>query len=322
MRNFRKPTILISGCIEDQPCRYDGAMVKSSFVKKLKNHVNFMTVCPEVAIGLPTPRQALRIILSKEERLVFSKTGEDLTEKMKEFSKSFIKGLSATEIHGVILKSRSPSCGIKDVKVYKNYGKAPCIPKKTSGVFTKEFSNQFKNIVMEDEGRLLNYNIRQHFLTRIYAVADLKEVKRKKDIKELIRFQSENKYLLMAYSPNNLKKLGKITANHEKRNIEEVLKEYEYYFNKALSTELKPMRNVNMLLHLFGYFSKDLSKNEKVFFLEHLENYSNKKVPFSVPLEIIHGWVIRFKNKYLLNQTIFEAFPKDLLEVTDSGKGV
>ena len=61
---------------------------------------------------------------------------------------------------------------------------------------------------------------------------------------------------------------------------------------------------------------------EKAFFLETLEKYQNKKVPFSLPLTIIKSWAIRFNNEYLLEQKIFESFPIELIEVTDSGKGI
>ncbi len=322
MREFEKPTIILSSCIEHFNCRYDGSKISNNFIKKLKNYANFITVCPEVSIGLPIPRDALRLILSKEneERLVFSKTGEDITEKMDLFSKSFLESLE--EIEGIILKSHSPSCGFKDAKVYKDYGKSPSIPRKTSGIFTKKIMEKFSDISIQNDGSLTNYNIREHFLTRVFTSATFKVLKKEKSMHKLIEFQSENKYLLMAYSPSNLKKLGKITANNEEKEMGEILSEYEYYLNKALAMMPKPMRNVNMLLHLFGYFSKYLSNNEKAFFLEKLEKYSNKKVPFSVPLAIIHSWAMRFENEYLLKQTIFEPFPSDLIEVTDSGKGI
>jgi uncharacterized protein YbgA (DUF1722 family)/uncharacterized protein YbbK (DUF523 family) len=324
MKVFNKPLILLSSCIEHDDCRYDGTMTKCDLVKKLGPYVDFITVCPEVSIGLSIPRQALRIVFSKDKgkSLVFSKTGENMTQKMMEFSNDFAEKISHKKIHGAILKSRSPSCGFKDVKMYKDFGKAPCIPKKTTGIFAETIKNKFNQIAIEDEGRLTNYNIREHFLTRIFTAADFEEVKEKKNIKELIGFQSRNKYLLMSYSPGNLKKLGRITANNGNRKIEEMLDEYEQYLNKALSIVPSTMRNINMLLHLFGYFSKNISKDEKAFFLDNLESYRNKKVPFSVPLAIIHAWVIRFNNEYLMNQTIFEAFPKELIEVTDSGKGV
>ena len=116
-----------------------------------------------------------------------------------------------------------------------------------------------------------------------------------------------------------------VAKKHDGRNsstYNDSIKEYKHILSKALSTSPRPMRNVNMLLHLFGYFSKELSKEEKAFFLETLEKYQNKKVPFSLPLTIIKSWAIRFNNEYLLEQKIFESFPIELIEVTDSGKGI
>lgn len=323
MKVFPKPNILLSSCIAQDACRYDGSSVKCLFVEKLKPYVHFLTVCPEVGSGLSTPRQALRIILSEEqEKVVFSKTGEDVTDKMLAFSDKYIKELGDNNLHGVILKSRSPSCGLKDVKIYKSYGKSPSLSKKTSGIFAQKILGAFGQLPIETEGRLNNYNIREHFLTRIFTLAEFEKIKQTQSIKALNGFQNKNKYLLMAYSPPNLKKLGKIIANAEELEIQVVMEQYEYYLNKALALMPSTMRNINMLLHLFGYFSKDLSKEEKAFFLDELESYRNKKVPFSVPLAIIHAWAIRFHNPYLINQTIFEAFPKGLIEVTDSGKGI
>lgn len=324
MKDFIKPRVVISKCLEHDKCRYDGSMINNEFIEKLKEYVDFTPVCPEVEIGLPIPRQALRIILSEKEEqsLVFSRTGEDITEKMQSFSNGFLDDLNKSEIDGFILKSRSPSCGMKDVKMYKTFGKAPSIPKKTKGIFAKQVLESFPDIVLEDEGRLSNYNIRESFLINIFTSAFFRKVKEEKNLNSLIKFHSENKYLLMALSQGKLKQLGKLVGNTEGKKIDQILEEYEPILYKALGTMLNTGRNVNMLLHLFGYFSKDLTTNEKGFFLEELEKYRNKKVPFSVPLSLIHSWVIRFGNEYLLKQTIFEAFPSELINVTDSGKGV
>ncbi len=79
---------------------------------------------------------------------------------------------------------------------------------------------------------------------------------------------------------------------------------------------------MNMLMHLLGYFKKELTQEEKAYFLDILEQYSQKKIPFSVPISIIYSWVIRFNEPYLKEQTIFRPYPIDILDVTDSGKGI
>ena len=323
MLDVDKPTILISKCIEGEPCRYDGSMIKDSFISKLKTYVNIIEVCPEVGIGLSTPRDSLRLVENKSAvSLVCSKTGEDLTEKMIDFSNTFLKSLDKSKIQGIILKGKSPSCGVKDVKLYNNIEKGSAINKNNSGIFAQKLIMEFGDIPIEDEGRLTNYNIRETFLTRVYANFNYAKVEKMKSVNELIKFQSQYKYLLMAYSPARQKELGKIVGSATKLNINDSIKEYKTVLSQALSTSQRPMRNINMLLHLFGYFSKELSKEEKAFFLDTLEKYQNKKVPFSLPLTIIKSWAIRFNNEYLLEQKIFECFPIELVDVTDSGKGI
>ena len=83
MEQFVRPTIVVSKCLEFEHCRYDGSMIGDLFVRKLKNYVDFIPLCPEMEIGLPSPRQALRIIEQGEgEELIFSQTGESLTAPM------------------------------------------------------------------------------------------------------------------------------------------------------------------------------------------------------------------------------------------------
>lgn len=323
MIDNNKPTILLSRCIEGEKCRYDGTMAKNKFIEKLKPYVNIITVCPESDIGLPTPRETLRLIKDNEDiKLVFSKSGEEKTKEMIEFTEKFLREIEKVNIHGVIFKSKSPSCGVKDVKIYTGIGKASAIIKNASGIFSEKCINKFNYIPIEDDGRLTNYNIREKFLTWLFANFNFQKVEEKKSVNELIKFQSKYKYLLMSYSPHKQKLLGKIVGNTNNTNLEESLKEYKMELANTLKITPRHMRNVNMLLHLFGYFSKELSKEEKAFFLDNLEKYQNKKAPFSVPLTIIKSWAIRFNNEYLLNQSIFESFPDELIEVTDSGKGI
>jgi len=325
MRDIKKvrPKVLVSKCLEHESCRYDGSMIGNNFVKKLKDFVDFIPICPEVAIGLTITREAVRVIKDGDsQRLVFSRSGNDVTDDMETYAKETIKALSERPLHGAILKSRSPTCGIKDVKIYDSFGKSPSLGFKTSGFFGGPLSSALTHLAIEDEGRLTNYTIREHFLTRIYIMASFDLIKEKKKINDLVTFQNNNKYLLMAYNQNSQKSLGKLVAKHDHTNIEEIYKEYENLLAVTFSTSLKRGKNINTLLHIFGYFKNDLNSNEKAYFLDVLEQYNDEKAPFSVPLSILGSWVIRFENEYLLGQTIFEPFPRELVHVTDSGKGI
>lgn len=59
---FPTPRVVLSRCIEFDHCRWNGMVIASDVVKLLKPHVEFVTVCPEVAIGLGVPRDPIRLI--------------------------------------------------------------------------------------------------------------------------------------------------------------------------------------------------------------------------------------------------------------------
>jgi uncharacterized protein YbgA (DUF1722 family) len=44
-------------------------------------------------------------------------------------------------------------------------------------------------------------------------------------------------------------------------------------------------------------------------------------VPASVVVSLLRSWALRFKTSYLLGQSILEPYPRELVEITDSGKG-
>ena len=117
MRDFARPRVVVSKCLEFEACRWNGDMVSSDVVRLLKPHVDFHPVCPEAEIGLGIPREPVRIIvLQGEPHLVQHKTERDMTDTMRHFAGELFDALG--EVDGFILKFRSPSCGLKDVNQY------------------------------------------------------------------------------------------------------------------------------------------------------------------------------------------------------------
>ncbi|KYC45927.1 MAG: hypothetical protein APG12_00538 [Candidatus Methanofastidiosum methylothiophilum] len=315
MKHFLKPRIVISKCIEHDACRYNGQMISSDFVKQLKSFVEFIPVCPEYEIGLGVPRDPIRIVsFDGNLKLLQPKTEKDVTKDMIEFSNSFLQKVK--DIDGFILKSKSPSCGIKDVKIHAGAGPPPK-ESKDSGFFGKAVLGRYSNIAIEDEGRLINSRIKQHFLTKVYALRKFREVKNSMLKKDLVEYQSYNKLLFGAYSQKETKELGRIVANMDKYPLEKIFQNYEGHLYALFSKPPKCSPNINILLHGFGYISKNLNKKEKEFFFETIDKYRAGKVSLSVPTNILKSWVLRFDEKYLENQSFFEPYPSELLSVED-----
>lgn len=312
MRIFEKPKVIISKCIEFEACRWNGLMIKSEFVEKLKNYVDFYPVCPEVEIGLGIPRDPIRVIEIKGQlRLYQPSTEEDLTENMENFSRDFLNNI---KVDGFLLKNKSPSCGIKAVRVYQGYGDS--ITKNKYGFFAGEVLKKFPYLAIEDEGRLRNLKIRENFLTKLYTIASFRKVKNSGKLKSLINFHTTNKYLLMAYNQENVSEMGRIIANQDKIDIDEVISKYENVFRDSMLNDPDKKSNINILLHAMGYFRKKIISNEKSFFLDSVEKYRNGIYPILVCQNILKSWIIRFDEDYLSKQTFFEPYPQELIEIT------
>ena len=173
---------------------------------------------------------------------------------------------------------------------------------------------------MEDEGRLRNQRIRDHFLTKLFALAAFREVKGSGEVKEIVRFQASNKLLLMAHSQKELRVLGRLAANRDRRPFPELAADYEAHLQAALARPARCTSRINVMQHALGYFSEELSAQEKGYFLQTLERYRQGKVPSSTLTSLLRSWVVRFQQPYLMEQTIFRPYPDDLVDVSDSGK--
>ncbi|MFH1873845.1 MAG: DUF523 and DUF1722 domain-containing protein [Pseudomonadota bacterium] len=316
---FPKPIIIASKCLGFAACRYNGQSLPDPVVEGLKKYVEFQTVCPEVEIGLGVPREPIRIISEEGKLKLFQPaTGLEITSKMTGFADLFLGQIK--DVDGFILKFKSPSCGLKGVKVYPGREKSGSIST-TSGFFGAEVLKRFAFYPVEDEGRLKNFGIRENFLTKLFIFAKFRNLKKTACMDKLVRFHTQNKLLLMAYDQKELKNLGQIVANHEQKLVVEVVDLYEAHFFNAFLKQPRISTCSNVLLHAFGYFSKNIKSSEKKYFLETLEKYRAKKVPLSVPTAVIKSLIARFEEKYLSAQTFFNPYPEELLEVTDSGKG-
>ncbi|MFY9270589.1 MAG: DUF523 and DUF1722 domain-containing protein [Candidatus Manganitrophaceae bacterium] len=307
---FFKPVVVLSKCLEVAPCRYNGAMISDRFVKQLEPHVSFIPICPEIEIGLGVPRDPVRIVSKNGAFHLFQPaTGSDLSEKMRHFSNQFLTSLN--EVDGFILKSRSPSCGIKNVKRFlRTDAKIPA--GKGAGFFAAEVLERFPGLAVEDEGRLNHPKIRDHFLTKLFTLARFREAKNANRPEALVRFHATHKLLLMAYHQKEIRFLGRIVGNSEKKPDGDLFNEYEPHLRYALARPSRSSSTINVLMHAFGYFSDEISKNEKAFFLKNLKSYRKEGLPLSAVLSILKGWIVRFQNGYLENQTFFDPYPESL----------
>lgn len=313
MTNFPTPTVVLSKCLEHEACRYNAQVIRDDFVRQLEPFVRYITTCPEVEIGLGTPREPVRIVrIDDAPRLIQPATGRDLTEEMTAFGERFLDALDPVD--AFILKNRSPSCGIKDVKIH--HPEANRSPVGTGpGMFAGRVLERFPGRAVEDEGRLRNPHIRNHFLTRMFTWAAFRDARSSQAVGRLVDFHSRNKLLFMAHNQAGLRALGTIVANHDRKPAEELFREYEAGLGRVLARPARPGPWINVAQHAFGYFSDALSPREKTFFDTLLQRFRSERQPLSAVLSVISGWIARFDQPYLREQTLFEPYPHELMRL-------
>jgi len=310
---MRKPKIIISKCLSGTRCRYDGQIYNDKIIKELKNHIDMQTICPEVSIGLPTPRTPIRIEKHKERneyKLIDYDSQNDYTNQMTEFANEFVKNLD--DVDGFILKSKSPTCGIKDVKIYYQGNKCS-IQSNGSGFFSQKIIDKYSYLPIENEGRLKNYSIRDNFFTKIFLINNLKD---NKNIKE---FHYKNLLLLKSYNEDDTDKLKEIL---EEENLkEDSISAYKENIYNIVSKDRKKENKLSIILNIFERYKAMISFNEINMFNELIDSYKKEKIPFSTLAVVIRMYATRFNDNEVLNQSFFNPYPDNLINITDSGKG-
>ncbi|HML25721.1 MAG TPA: DUF523 and DUF1722 domain-containing protein, partial [Methanomethylovorans sp.] len=262
---------------------------------------------PEGDIGLGTPRDPIRLVNGENLRLIQPSTGQDITEKMQLFVSSFLDNLS--DVDGFILKSKSPSCGLRTTKVFPTADAQEPLHKHGTGFLAKGLLDRFTNLPYADEVALMDPEIREHFLTRIFMYTDLKLYL--SSIQELMDFQSRNKLLLMAYDQRRSKVLGRILADHKQRPFAEIVRAYTRTVQEI--TLVPPSRGnvINAFMHAFGYFSHKMGSDKKQYLLDCMEAYRKGTLTLQELRKSMIPWILEFRIDYLEDQTLFYPYPEN-----------
>ena len=302
----------ISSCLLGENVRYDGGHQLDRYIRDtLGRFVDWVPVCPEVECGLPVPREAMRLVGEHEApRLMTQKTGVDHTDRMLAWAAGRLDELEKEGLCGFIFKIRSPSSGMRDVKVYRGAG----VRKNGVGIWAREFMGRFPHIPVEDDGRLHDPGLRENFIERVFVFHRWLEYSKGDDsLRGLVEFHTKHKLLLMAHSPKALGELGKLVARGKGMKRPALLDRYAGILLEGLKLRATVRKNTNVLHHVLGYFKKDLTGDEKAEMLDVIENYHRGLVPLIVPVTLLRHYVRKYREPYLLKQHYLHPHPLELM---------
>lgn len=239
-----------------------------------------------------------------------SRTKRDMTKQMVQWSLQKAKELEKKDLHGFIFKANSPSSGMERVKIYDPNG----VPnKKGVGIFAGIFMKTFPLLPVEDEGRLHDPALRENFIEQIFVFRRWRDtVSRSKSASRLVDFHTKHKLLILAHSPRHYSALGNVVAQAGTLPSDELYSHYQTLLMEALKLKPTIKKNTNVLLHMVGYFKKQLSPDEKQELLEIIEQYRNGYVPLIVPITLLGHYVRKYGEVYLAKQYYLHPHPIEL----------
>jgi uncharacterized protein YbgA (DUF1722 family)/uncharacterized protein YbbK (DUF523 family) len=303
----------VSACVLGQKVRFDAGHKESDFCSHtLAPFVSYVPVCPEQAIGLGVPRPAIRLQLNaaQQVRLVNSKDSSiDHTETMLQFSQKLLPGLN--QLSGYIVCAKSPSCGMERVRLNDQNGNQ--LGKVGVGIFTQQLMATYPWLPVEEDGRLLDSNLRENFVTRIFACHDYQQMLQSGfTVGKLVAFHSRYKFLVMAHSPTAYRELGRLVAQAKLFAPDELAQRYLMDLMSALKQQATRKQQANVLMHLQGFFKKMLSSAAKQELLTLIHKYRLGHLPLLAPLTLLRHHLAQHPHQYVAAQQYLQPFPDEL----------
>ena len=303
----------ISSCLLGNKVRYDGDHKHCAYITQtLGEYLDFIPYCPEVAIGLGTPRPPIRLVSIDGEIRVrgIQDPNQDPTDALVEYGQRLAREL--TGLSGYLFKQGSPSCGMEDVKVYSYESGIPI--ETSAGVFASTIIQAMPELPVEEEGRLMDSRLRENFIERVfvyhrwlsYREAGLSPA-------SLIDFHCRHKYSILAHDELIYRELGRLVADAGTANLAELANEYIRLLMQAMQKIATPQLHSNVLMHIMGYLKKSITRDDKQELLDIIDAYRQEHVPLIVPMTLIQHHLRRHPNEYISAQYYINPYPYELM---------
>ena len=302
----------VSACLLGAPVRYDGGHKQNRFITELlAEHFELKAFCPEVAIGMGTPRPTIRLVGDAEHpRAVGSKDADlDVTDELRAYSTKTAQRLD--DLCGFVLKKGSPTCGMERVKVYSNKGMP--YPEGV-GLFAAEIMKANPLLPVEEEGRLCDPVLRENFINRVYVYARWQALLGQGLSKHgLVQFHSRHKLLVMAHSNTAYRELGRLLSDLNAAALDEIAGRYIKQLMEALRQRATRKRHSNVLQHLVGYLRRKTDSDDRIELVQLIDAYRRGEYPLVVPVNLLRHHFRRHPDPYISGQVYLDPYPSELM---------
>ena len=230
-----KPRIAVSACLVGEPVRYDGNHKRHpQVIGLLASLFELLPVCPEVEIGLGIPREPIQLEETTDGvRLVAVQSRQDYTIRMQQFARQMTTQLESWQACGYLLKSRSPSCGLQDVKLFDKHGD---FQRSGRGIFAQQLQQDVQSLPLAEETTLEDAATREHFIERVQAFHRLRVcLSAPWNPPQIVQFHSAHQRQLASHDPAGYQLLQDLVTRIETMAPENFQAEYRTRFLRILA---------------------------------------------------------------------------------------
>ena len=300
---FGQPRVGVSSCLLGEEVRFNGGHKRYRFLTdSLDRYVDWVPYCPEIQIGLGTPREAIR--LTADGRLVNRSGTADHTAAMAALP-------LPADLDGYVFKAKSPSCGIRAIPRYRDDGKpsdGQAADHAGRGLYASRVLSAFPLLAVEDEGRLNDPGLREAFVERIFAAARLRSVLSGPWTPgDLVAFHARHKLQMLAHDPARYRSAGRVVAA---AGTAWAAAAYRDLFLAAMASPATRGRNANALQHAYSRIGRGLDRPRRHDLMARIEAYRRGEEPLSVPIALLAHHAAGLP--WLAEQTYLRPFPPDL----------
>lgn len=306
-----KPKLAVSSCLLGKKVRYNGDAAEfRQLTRQWSEHLELIGVCPEVGIGMGTPRPTIRLVKEGDKiTLVDPKNDIDYTDKMLEYAEIQSDFLMSSGICGFVFKKDSPSCGLERVRLYR--GENPQATRDGIGMFAKVFTTLYPHVPVIEEGRLTDPLQAEHFLARVHFFAEwLSLGKQGWNARKLMKFHAEHKLFLLSRAPDSKRQLGRIIAQgfDNGEHPENVALTYMSEAQKYLSVLTKRGRIAHAMERVIGKIP-NMSKDDKKELIEVIHQFRKGILPRSAAMVLLNHHINTNGLKNPITQKLINPIP-------------
>lgn len=301
----------ISSCLLGEEVRYDAGHKHNGYITRILGRCfEYVPACPEVAIGLGVPRAPIRLAGDPRAPRAIGVNDPtlDVTEKLDQYARSMVE--PSRTLSGYIFKRGSPSCGMERVQVFGEKG----MPSSNgAGIFARRLTRELPLMPAEEEGRLNDPALRENFVTRVYVFHHWQRLLDEGITPaRLVDFHTRHKMLIRAHGEQGYRRLGRLVAEADARELEQLAREYVHLLMRTLGSPATRKQHSNVLSHLAGYLKREIDSGDKAELTRLIDEYRNGRVPLVAPVTMLKHHFRRCPDPYVGHQVYLDPHPEEL----------